>query len=267
MLFDFISINFAELITLKEIIMVLQKNTILITGGSSGIGLELAKRLIEKDNKVIICGRSKKKLEKAKAKYPNIEIFQCDLSKEKECVRLAHWIKETYKGCNILINNAAIVHVANFYKDGEILEKVKTEIHTNLIAPIILTKLFIPILENNPKPKLINITSVLAYVPKADYPSYSATKSALHSFTQTLRMQMEKSAIDILEVFLPTVNTPFHKDSPPKKAISVEKAVDKMISGIEKGEIEIRVGIAKLVYLMSRIAPKFALKKVNNYTK
>ena len=185
--------------------MILQNNTILITGGSSGIGLELAKRLIEKNNKVIICSRSKDKLEKA-----------------------------------------------------------KTEIHTNLLAPIILTKLFIPILEKNPKPKLINITSGLAYVPKADYPFFNATKSALHSFTQTLRMQMDKSAIDILEVFLPPVDTPFHKGNPPKKVITVEKAVDKMISGIEKGEIEIRVGITKLIYLISRIAPKFASKKVNN---
>ena len=244
--------------------MILQNNTILITGGSSGIGLELIKRLIEKNNKVIICGRSKEKLEKAKMEHPEIEIFQCDLSQEKECERLTHWIKETHKECNILINNAAIVHIANFYKDKKILEKAKTEIHTNLLAPIILTKLFIPILENNPKPKLINITSGLAYVPKADYPFYNATKSALHSFTQTLRMQMDKSAIDILEVFLPPVDTPFHKGNPPKKVITVEKAVDKMISGIEKGEIEIRVGITKLIYLMSRIAPKFALKKVNN---
>jgi uncharacterized oxidoreductase len=246
--------------------MILQNNTILITGGSSGIGLELAKRLIEKNNKVIICSRSKEKLEKAKVKYPDIEIFQCDLSKEKECERLTHWIKETHKECNILINNAAIVHITNFYKDEKILEKAKTEIHTNLLAPIILTKLFIPILEKNPKPKLINITSGLAYVPKADYPFYNATKSALHSFTQTLRMQMDKSAIDILEVFLPPVDTPFHKGNPPKKVINVEKAVEKMISGIEKGEIEIRVGITKLIYLMSRIAPKFALKKVNNLT-
>ena len=244
--------------------MILQNNTILITGGSSGIGLELAKRLIEKNNKVIICSRSKDKLEKAKVKYPDIEIFQCDLSKEKECERLTHWIKETHKECNILINNAAIVHITNFYKDEKILEKAKTEIHTNLLAPIILTKLFIPILEKNPKPKLINITSGLAYVPKADYPFYNATKSALHSFTQTLRMQMDKSAIDILEVFLPPVDTPFHKGNPPKKVITVEKAVDKMISGIEKEEIEIRVGITKLIYLISRIAPKFASKKVNN---
>jgi uncharacterized oxidoreductase len=244
--------------------MKLQKNTILITGGSSGIGLELAKRLIEKNNKVLICGRSIEKLEKVKTKYSDIEIFQCDLSNEDECKRLTHWIQEKYPECNILINNAAIVHIADFYKDEKILEKAKAEIHTNILAPIILSKLFIPIIEKNTKPKIINITSGLVYIPKTDYPFYNATKAALHSFSQILRMQMEKSDIDILEVFLPPVDTPFHKGNPPKKAITAEKAVDEMIKRIEKGEIEIRVGITKLLYVMSRIAPKFILKKVNS---
>ena len=218
--------------------MVLQKNTILITGGSSGIGLALAKRLIKKNNKVLICSRSKEKLEKAKTNYPAIEILQCDLSKEKECERLALWIQEKHPECNILINNAAIVHIADFYKDEKILEKANAEIHTNLLAPIILSKLFIPILEKNPNPKLINITSGLAYIPKADYPFYNATKAALHSFTQVLRMQMKESAIGIIEVFPPVVDTPFHKGNPPPKAISAEKAVDKMINDIEKPKLK-----------------------------
>jgi uncharacterized oxidoreductase len=235
-----------------------------VFGGSSGIGLELSKRLIEKKNKVLICSRSKEKLEKAKTKLPDVEVFQCDLSKQNECEQLTHWIQEKHPKCNILINNAAIVHIADFYKDEKILEKANAEINTNLLAPIILSKLFIPILEKKPKPKLINITSGLVYIPKTTYPFYNATKAALHSFTQILRMQLEKSTIDILEVFLPPVNTPFHKGNPPKKVISVEKAVNEMITGIEKGEIEIRVGITKLLYIMYRIAPKFALKKVNS---
>lgn len=244
--------------------MVLQKNTILITGGSSGIGLELAKRLIEKNNKVLICGRSNEKLEEAKMNYPAVEIFQCDLSKEKECERLIDWIKEKHPECNILINNAAVVHVADFYKDEKIIEKANAEIQTNLLAPIVLSKLFIPILEKNPNPKLINITSGLVYVSKTIYPFYNATKAALHSFTQVLRIQMEKSAINIIEVFFPPVDTPFHKGNPPAKVISAEKAVDAMIIGIEKGEIEILVGITKLLYIMSRIAPKFILRKINS---
>lgn len=244
--------------------MVLQNNTVLITGGSSGVGLELAKKLIEKGNKVIICGRSQKKLDDAKTKRPEIEIFKCDLSKHEECERLAQWVKEKHSDCNILINNAGITHVSEFRNDNEILDKIKLEIHTNVLAPVILTKLFIPIIENNPNPKLINISSLLAYVPKAEYPFYSSTKAALHSFTQTLRMQMKKSKVDVLEVFLPSVDTPFHKGKTPKKSISVKQAIHEMIRGIERGDLEIRVGMSKLLYLMSRIAPKFTLKKVNN---
>jgi uncharacterized oxidoreductase len=244
--------------------MVLQKNTILITGGSSGIGLELVKRLIEKNNKVLICGRSKEKLEIAKLNHPDIEIFQCDVSKEKECERLTDWIQEKHPECNILINNGAIVHIADFYKDKKILEKANAEIRTNLLAPIVLSKFLTPIIEKNPNPKLINITSGLVYVPKTAYPFYNATKAALHSFTQVLRIQIGKSSINVIEVFLPPVDTPFHQGNPPPRAISAEKAVDAMIKGIEKGEIEIRVGITKLLYIMSRIAPKFILKKVNS---
>ncbi|MFA6977727.1 MAG: SDR family NAD(P)-dependent oxidoreductase [Ignavibacteriaceae bacterium] len=244
--------------------MVLQKNTILITGGSSGIGLALAKKLIEKNNKVLICSRSNEKLEKAKTNNPAVEIFQCDISKEKECERLTDWIKEKHPECNILINNAAVVRIADFNKDEKIIEKANAEIQTNLLAPIILSKFLIPIIENNPNPKLINITSGLAYVPKTTYPFYNATKAALHSFTQVLRVQMQKSAIDIIEVFFPVVDTPFHKGNPPRGAISAIKAVDEMITGIEKGKMEIRVGIIKMLYVMLRIAPKFIFKKLNS---
>ena len=244
--------------------MILQQNTILITGGSSGVGLELAKRLVEKDNRVIICGRSQEKLANAKAKHPDIESFRCDLSKLHDCEKLAKWIRENHPDCNILINNAAIVHTTSFYKDEKALEKVDAEIRTNLFAPVALTKLLIPTLEKNPNPKLVNITSALAYVPKSDYLFYSATKSALHSFTQTLRIQMKELPIDIAEVFLPSVNTPFHKGKPPKGAISAQDAVDKIIRGLENGKTEIRVKTAKLIYFMHRIAPGFILRKVNS---
>nr|WP_319571261.1 SDR family NAD(P)-dependent oxidoreductase [uncultured Draconibacterium sp.] len=246
--------------------MVLQNNTVLITGGSSGVGLELSKKIIAKNNKVLICSRSKEKLEKAKSIHPDINIFQCDISKTTECENLTNWIQEKHPECNILINNAAIVHISDFYTDIKILEKANSEIQTNLLAPIFLSKLLIPILEKNANPKLINITSGLAYVPKVDYPFYNATKAALHSFTQVLRAQMQKSTISIIEVFLPPVDTPFHKDNPnpPQKAISAEKAVSEMINGIEKEKREIRVGITKLLYLMARLTPKFAFQKVIN---
>lgn len=244
--------------------MVLQNNTVLITGGSSGLGLELTKQLLKKNNKILICGSSQAKLEAAKKSFPEIEIFQCDLSKQEECSRLAKWVAEKHPKCNMLVNNAAIVHINNFYTDDSILEKANKEIQTNLLAPIVLSKLLLPLLEQNKHAKIINVTTGLVYAPKAAYPFYNATKAALHSFTQVLRMQMEKSPVRICEVLLPVIDTPFHKGNPPKIAISAEKAVKEMIASVEKGKLEIRVAKVKLLYLISRVAPKFALRKINS---
>lgn len=245
--------------------MDIYNNTVLITGGSSGIGLELAQRLLEKNNKVIVCGRSKQKLEQAKELYPELETVQCDLSDEKQCMELADWIHKNHPDLNILINNAALVHNTPFLKTNNILEKLKLEVDTNLIAPIRLIKHLLPVLEKNENPTIVNITTGLVYVPRADYPFYNATKAALHSFTQVLRIQLKNTNFRIIEVLFPAVKTPWHKGKPPKIAITVEKAVNEMIKGMEKGKTEIKVSKVRILYNLFRIAPGFALKKINSF--
>lgn len=247
--------------------MKLSGNTILITGGSSGIGLELSKQLLKSNNKIIICGKTKEKLHEVKKTYPEIAIFQCDISDEEQCFNLANWIKENHSDLNVLINNAAIVHISQFMDDDDIIKKGELEMKTNFFGPLRLIKLLSPIIESNNNPTLINITTGLVYVPRADYPFYNSTKSALHSFTQTLRIQLSKTNFKIIEVMFPAVNTPWHKGSPPKIAISSETAVREMVKGISSGKTEIKVAKVKLLYLLSRIAPNFALKKINNLAK
>ena len=244
--------------------MKLENNTVLITGGSSGVGLELAQRLIQLNNKVLICGSSLEKLERAKAQMPSIDYLACDLSEEDSPSQLFKWVKENHPTCNVLVNNAAITHTLDFHDTPDILEVAKKEMQVNLMAPIELTKLFTPLLEQNPNPAVINITSGLVYSPRAIYPFYNATKAALHSFTQVLRIQSSKRNLDVIEILLPAVNTPWHKGNPPKIAIPVEKAVDGMLKGLRKGETEIRVAGVKILYALFRIAPSFALKKINN---
>ncbi|WP_234572507.1 SDR family oxidoreductase [Rhodohalobacter sp. 614A] len=244
--------------------MVLQNNTVLITGGSSGIGLELAQRLIERNNEVLICGRTPEKLQRARQKLPEIKYLQCDISKPADCERLRNWVLEEHPDCNVLINNAAIVHVENFFQDDDILDKADAEIQTNLLAPIRLSKLFAPILSNNKNPAIITITTGLVYVPRTIYPFYNATKSALHSFVQVLRSQSSDSPIDIIEVQFPAVDTPWHQGNPPDIAISAKEAVGNMIQEVEKGNKEVQVGKVKLLYLLSRIAPKLAFRKLNS---
>ncbi|KYG81880.1 putative oxidoreductase [Roseivirga ehrenbergii] len=244
--------------------MKFENNTVLITGGSSGVGLELAQRLIQLNNKVLICGSSLEKLERTKAQMPSIDYLACDLSEEEGPTKLFDWIKEKHPTCNVLVNNAAITHTLDFHDTPDILEVAKKEIQVNLMAPIALTKLFSPLLEQNPNPAVINITSGLVYSPRAVYPFYSATKAALHSFTQVLRIQSSKRNLEIIEILLPVVNTPWHKGNPPKIAITVEKAVEGMLKGLRNGQSEIKVAGVKILYALFRIAPSFALKKINS---
>ncbi len=244
--------------------MKLSDNTVLITGGSSGIGLELSRQLLQRKNKVIICGRSKQKLIEAQKQFPELEIFQCDLSDKNQCDDLAIWIKENHPGLNLLINNAAIVHKTNFIGTDDILKMAELEVETNFLAPVRLIKRLYPLLNMNQGSSIINVTTGLIYSPRADYPFYNATKAALHSFTQVFRKQTEKSNIDVIEVMFPAVITPWHKGNPPKIAMSPDKAVNEMLIGLGKGKQEIRVARAKLLYRVSRIAPGFAFNKVNS---
>ncbi|MDW3645457.1 MAG: SDR family NAD(P)-dependent oxidoreductase [Bacteroidia bacterium] len=244
--------------------MKLNNQRILITGGSSGIGLELASRLIEKGNKVIICGRSVEKLKAANVKIPDLQYFACDISQKEDCKKLRDWIKLYHPDLNILINNAAIVHMANFYEEENILEMADKEFAINFFGPIHLIKLLLPVLEKNPDPAIINETTGLVYTPRVDYPFYNSTKSALHAFTQVLREHLKDHPTKVYEVLFPAVDTPWHKGNPPKIAISVEKAVEEMIKGLEKDKAEVKIAGVKLLYMLSRLAPAFAFKKINS---
>lgn len=241
----------------------LTQNTIVITGGSSGIGLELARKLVAQKNTVIICGRSEHKLVEASRQIPKLVTYPCDISNSDACEHFYKWIAENYPACNILINNAAIAHTAVFMEDDNAIEKAHEEFQTNILAPIRLSKLFAPLLLKNNTPMLINISTGLVYAPKASYPFYNATKAALHSFTQTLRMQTAKSSLKVIEVFLPVVDTPWHKGPVPKSAISAQQATEEILRGIEKKKIEIRVAKVALLYWIARLFPSFAIKITN----
>ena len=114
----------------------LKNNTILITGGSSGIGLESARRL-SKENRILICGRSRERLETAKLALPNVDIFQCDLSDEGACRALAEWVVANHPKCNVLINNAAVHHVGDFMSRDDRLGQARMEVNINLMAPLV----------------------------------------------------------------------------------------------------------------------------------
>jgi uncharacterized oxidoreductase len=191
--------------------MNLKNNTVLITGGSSGIGLELSKVLIQNGNEVIICGKSTEKLQAAKKMLPALVTYQCDLSNSQECNEFALKISKNHPDLNILINNAAIVNKIDFIIDDKAIELAENEYQTNLIAPIRLIKLLYKTISKNPFSAIINVTTGLIYAPRVIYPFYNSSKSALHSFTQTLRIRLKDEETKVVEVMFPAVDTPWHK--------------------------------------------------------
>ncbi len=243
--------------------MNIKNNTILVTGGSSGIGLQMSKVLIKKGNTVIICGKSNDKLLAAKKSEPKLVAYQCDLSNSDACVDLANWITKNHPELNVVINNAAVVNKIDFLENEKAMEIAESEFQTNLFGPLRLIKLLYNTIRKNDSPTIINVTTGLIYAPRKIYPFYNSTKAALHTFTQTLRLSLKNEKTKVIEVMFPAVDTPWHNGSAPKIAISPEEAVSEMIKGLESGKEEIRVKGAKVLYLLSRIAPKFALKKIN----
>jgi uncharacterized oxidoreductase len=249
-----------QLLFVKKLIMRLEGQTILITGGSSGIGLALAKRLSKK-NTVVVCGRSEERLAEAKKLLPEVHTIQCDIARHKERENLFHYMRANHPSFNVLINNAAIVHKSDFYADDDIVAKAESELNTNLIAPIALSKTFLSTAEH--PGAIINITTGLIYTPRAVYPIYNATKAALHSFTQVLRHQLKNTPVLVIEVMMPVVDTPWHKDGAPKIAISPEKAVNEMVGQLAKGKLEIKVGAVKILHVLARLAPALAFRMIN----
>ncbi len=242
----------------------LKDNTILITGGGSGIGLELTKTLLQMGNTIIICGRSEKKLQLAKNDVPLVHTIQCDVSDQKQRENLFSQVTNEHPRLNILINNAVIVNYLKIQDKNYSAALVDQEIQTNFIGPVGLIKLFLPHLSHHKNSAIINMTTGLVYAPHADMPGYCASKAALHSYTQSLRLQLKDNPIKIIEVMMTAVDTHFHDGGHvPDMAIAKDKAVTLMLNGMQKSKNEIKIGKVKLLSLLSRVAPDFSLNKVN----
>lgn len=182
-------------------------NTILITGGTSGIGLALATAFIAEGNKVIIAGRRKALLNAAAAAHPGMATYVLDMQDASDITRVSAQIIQDHPDLNVVINNAGIMLAENLTAPEQALADAEAMITTNLIGPIRLTTALTAHLLGKPQAAIINVTSGLAFVPLAMTPTYSATKAALHSYTQSLRHQLRATSIKVLELAPPAVQT------------------------------------------------------------
>ncbi len=243
--------------------MQLNNNTILITGGGSGIGLALAKKFYELDNTVIITGRNQNKLDAAKVLMPDIHTIACDITSQGDLDKLVHIIEQKHPELNVLINNAGIQYNYEFMKSDNVLKKIEQEINTNLTAPIQLTTLLLPLLNKNKSSAVVNVTSSLGTWPKRSAPVYCGSKAGLHIFTKALRYQFEETNIKVFEIVPALVDTDMTQGR-GKGKISAEQLVKEFIIAFAKDKYEVHIGKVKLLRFLSRISPKIADNIIRN---
>jgi uncharacterized oxidoreductase len=223
--------------------MRLSDNTILITGGATGIGLGLTERFVREGNKVIVCGRRAEVLDEVKLKFPSVLIRQVDLENESDRISLFEWIRKNHSELNVLINNAGIQQWISV-TDDDFFVKARQEIAINVEAPIHLTSLFLKLDNLN---VIINVTSGLSFVPLVRMPVYCATKSFLHSFTTSLGKLLRQRNIEVIEIIPPALNTDLggkglHDSYPP-----VSEFIESIFLQLKEGKTKLTFGMSAMM--------------------
>ena len=180
-------------------------NTILITGGGSGIGRELAHKWHDLDNTVIVAGRTQASLDETAAGHANIHTMIVDVGDADDLARFAKKVVEVHPAINVLVNNAGIMRFEDITEERE-LGDAEATIATNLLGPIRLIDGLIEHLKAQENAAIINVTSGRAFVPMPRTATYSATKAAMHSYTVSLRAKLE-GKVEVIELAPPAVQT------------------------------------------------------------
>lgn len=192
-------------------------NTILITGGGTGIGRGLAEALHAAGNTVIVAGRRRAPLEAVVAANPGMHLALLDIEDATGIRDFAAQVTAEHPHLNVLVNNAGIMRFERLLSDPDALAVAEATITTNLLGPIRLTSALLPQLLAQPKAAVVNVSSGLAFVPRADTPTYSATKAAIHSYSISLRHQLRNTGVQVIEWAPPLVATdltPGQRDNP-----------------------------------------------------
>lgn len=247
--------------------MNLSGNTVLITGGSSGIGLELADAFVTRGNTVLITGTDRTHLDAAQKKLPAVRAFLSDVTDPDAVMQLRGIVLRDFPGLNVLVNNAGIMQMIDF-RSGDVDDRrILREISTNFSGPIRLITAFLPHLKTRERGAIVNVTSGLAFIPLPVAPVYCATKAGMHSFTESLRVQLRGSNVAVFEVAPPITATHLYGAAGTIERLGLPKAMEpravaeRVLSGMGENRSEIRPGLSNALKLMSRIAPNLVLNR------
>ena len=245
--------------------MEIHGKTVLITGGSGGIGSALAREFRSYECRVTICDKNAETLAKAQASLPGVHAVPLDVTDDAAIERLKQDIERKFGGLDILVNNAAASLDYSFVRDEAALEKMALEIATNFRAPLRLIKTFLPLLSRASEAGIVNVTSDLAHIPLSRKPTYTATKSALHAFSIALRDDLAGSSVRVFEVQPPPVNVGRKRDYYFGLGLQILPSVfaPAVVQSMRNDVFEIRIGQSKFTYWMSRICPAYLRRMMN----
>lgn len=239
-------------------------NTILITGGSAGIGLEMARQFVALGNKVIITGRDEARLNKAAAELGNVTAIASDVSDAKGVETLVNRIKTEFPDLNVLINNAGRAAVHNLADEGEkAYDIAAVEMETNFLSVVRLTEKLLPVLRTQKESAVINVSSIVAFVPGQSLPTYAASKAALHSYTKSLRLALRDTTVKVFELMPPLVNTELSAPIGGENGIPTSVLIDDLVDAFGTDRFEIRTGQTEDLYRLSLADPAQALLVMN----
>jgi len=210
--------------------MKLTGNTILITGGGTGIGRGLAESFHKLGNQVIIAGRRKQALDATTSANPGMKSVTLDIEDPAEIRSFAAKITSDYPALNVLINNAGIMRAEKLLAQPDDLVDAESIVTTNLLGPIRLTAALLPHLLRQEYSAIMNVSSGLAFVPLAMTPTYSATKAAIHAYTQSLRHQLKGTATDVVELIPPYVQTDLMNGAADPRAMPLAEFIAEVMN-------------------------------------
>jgi short-subunit dehydrogenase involved in D-alanine esterification of teichoic acids len=241
---------------------------VLITGGSTGIGLALARAFHERDNAVLICGRRAERLAEAENALPGLHTVQADIARDDDLKRLVDTVEEALGGLTLLINNAGIQFNDEYptAEPRQVTAHVEQEVAVNLTGPIKLTTMCMPLLKAGAPSAIVNVTSVLALAPKKSAPVYCATKAGLRSFSKALRYQLEEAGLDIavFDVLPPRVDTEMTRARRGPK-LAAHRVAEALLKAMEADRYDVRVGFTKTVARVQRLMPGLTERMIRKW--
>ena len=239
-------------------------STILITGGTSGIGLELVRQLTEQGSTIIVTGRKREALDDTKRCFPKIHVFRSDVSDPQDIEHLYKEVTEQFPDLNVIINNAGEMRLLDVQDASKDLENITREIDINLTGTIRMVHQFLPHLIKKRSAAIVNVSSAIAFMPYSTAPVYSASKAGVHAYSRALRLQLDKTSVKVFELVPPGVNTNLQNDwvlpPNPGQMMDVDKLVGVAIKGLLNDTPEIKPFLVKVIKFLSRLMPNQLMK-------